>query len=124
MLVAPRPEHAVPQQRTSTGALGAARLRLVGELDVATLARTEHRLEEVLRTGAREVVVDVSDVAFMDVRTLRLLLRADARLRARGGRLRLRAPSRQVRRLLAVTGCRRLADDGPAGVAEGRVGPP
>ena len=102
----------VPEQRRGQP----VRLELSGELDAACAARTRERLDEALATGAREVELDLAGVTFMDLTTLRVLLQADAQLRARGGRLRLLDPCPIVRRLLAVTATQRLAAV-PAGPA-------
>lgn len=119
---APAPPLAVPQQRRADR----VRLTLSGELDISNVAQNEARLDDLLATGVRDVEVDLTDVTFMDLRTLRVLLQADAQLRARGGRLWLLNPCRLVRRLLAITatqhldvkitgddGFRRKADAGP-----------
>lgn len=97
----------IPAQRARHGT---ARLVLTGELDLANVAQTDMRLQELVRSGARSIEVDVQDVTFLDLTTLRALLRTDEVLRARGGYLRLINPSRRVQRLLSITRTQHLLD--------------
>jgi len=90
----------IPAQRATPDG---ARLVLSGELDLANVAHTDIRLQELVRSGARTLQVDVQEVTFLDLTTLRVLLRADEVLRARGGHLRLINASRRVQRLLSIT---------------------
>lgn len=77
---------------------------LRGELDLASLTELEHVIDNVLRSSAELVVLDVAELEFLDVAGLRSILRTDHRLRARGQRLALAAPGPGIRRLLALTG--------------------
>lgn len=97
----------VPAQRCTPDG---ARLVLSGELDLANVAQTDTRLQELVRSGARTIAVDVQDVTFLDLTTLRVLLRAHEVLRARGGHLRLINASRRVQRLLRITRTEHLLD--------------
>lgn len=74
-----------------------------GELDLD--ARTS--LREVLAPLAGSVVVDLSQVTFLDSSVIGALVGARNRLVASGGELRLRAPREFVRRTLTTVG---LAD--------------
>lgn len=97
---------AIPAQRAHRDS---ACLVLTGDLDQAHVTQTQARLEELLRRGVRTVEVDLQDVTFLDLSTLRVLLHADQVLRARGGRLRLVNPSGRVQRLLRITRTEHLA---------------
>jgi anti-sigma B factor antagonist len=81
-----------------------ARLVLRGEIDLAQVGAVEARLRAVEAERPDVLVLELSQVRFMDVSGLRLLLRAHERLRAAGGRLVVLAASPRVRRLLSVTG--------------------
>jgi anti-anti-sigma regulatory factor len=59
------------------------------------------------------MAIDLSNVTYLSLGTLRALLDADRRLRSRGGRLQLLHPRPPVMRLLAVTHTTHLADEGP-----------
>ncbi|WEV24329.1 STAS domain-containing protein [Streptomyces sp. 71268] len=77
---------------------GACVIAAVGEYDMGSITV----LREALHTAAKQypkVVLDASDIAFADSTFLNLLL-----ITHRSGKLRIVAPSAQVRRLLEVTG--------------------
>ena len=78
-------------------------LRLSGELDMASGPALYARVSPLIYK-AREVVVDLSGLTFMDSSGLYLLLRLRTVCEERGCRLLLASPSRQVRRVLEVTG--------------------
>ena len=70
---------------------------------MATVAAFELALERGASTD-RDLVVDLSELTFIDAAGLRALARADAQMRQQGRRLRLEQPSRHVRRLLDLVG--------------------
>jgi anti-sigma B factor antagonist len=78
-------------------------LRLEGEFDLAAAPQVRERFEAVRDAGGRAVVVDLSDVEFVDSSMLRELLLADAALRESGGGLALAAVRPPVLRLLELT---------------------
>jgi anti-sigma B factor antagonist len=51
-------------------------LRLVGELDIATAPGLQSAIEELCREGAREIVLDLHQLAFIDSSGLRVILSA------------------------------------------------
>ncbi|WBP84546.1 STAS domain-containing protein [Kitasatospora cathayae] len=84
-------------------------MRAGGEIDLATAPRLRHRLAAALEAH-REVVLDLSEVTFMDCSGLRVLVQARNQADQYGGRLVLRGVGRPVARLLKLTGLsRRLA---------------
>lgn len=78
-------------------------LRLAGELDLAVAGRVRGALDPALEGGATAVVLDMTDVVFMDSSMLKELLRARAALAERDGVIVLAAAGPSVRRLLSVT---------------------
>jgi anti-anti-sigma factor len=80
------------------------RIRLQGELDLATHAELERELLRVEATDVRSIVVDLSGLTFMDSTGIRLLLNADARSRADSNRLSLRRGPFAVQRVFELTG--------------------
>jgi anti-sigma B factor antagonist len=65
-------------------------VKLSGELDISTAKEVEALLFELEgRADPHRIVVDLSDVSFMDSTGLRLLVTADLRLRREGRELRL-----------------------------------
>ena len=73
---------------------------VAGALDLRMAPLLAERLRRRGADGPEGVVVDLSQVTFMDCSGLRPLVEAHARL---GGRMWLRAPSTPVRRLLWLT---------------------
>jgi anti-anti-sigma factor len=100
------------------------RLRIAGELDAVTSAPMRRALREAFDGGARDVVLDVGAVTFMDAAALGMLLGAHRLFTGAGGALRLTNPQRGVRRVLEVTALDHLLLDAkvsPMGRADAAV---
>jgi anti-sigma B factor antagonist len=82
---------------------GIAVLALSGELDLAAAPAIRERLADARTAGARGIVLDMTEVTFLDSSALRELLRADAALRADGALLVLAGVRPPVERLLELT---------------------
>ena len=76
---------------------------IAGEMDLLVVPL----VQELVSADARNVVFELRQVTFMDGRGLDLLLRTQRGALRAGGCVRLAAPSRQVRRLLMLTGSNR-----------------
>lgn len=75
-----------------------------GEIDLATVARTESRLREVRDAGFERVVLDLREVTFLDSSGLRMILAWHDECRRDGAEFRvLRGPA-AVQRVFEVTG--------------------
>ena len=77
---------------------------LAGNLDVTTVRTVTGALATAMGRDDVDVVVDLSDVTFLDASTVRLLHRGRTFLEARSRTLRLRAPARCACRVLTVCG--------------------
>ena len=84
-------------------------VRVYGELDMATAP--EFR-EALLALAARNVVVDLSVLDFLDSSGITAILTARKEVVARGGTLVLDAANGIVRRVLEITGLSTLLRDG------------
>jgi anti-anti-sigma factor len=83
---------------------GVHRLTPIGELDLATAPLVKTAFEAVLRDdGAEMIVVDLTELSFMDSTGIQLLLRMCAACEDTD-RLRVINGSRQVARVLDITG--------------------
>ena len=71
-----------------------------GDIDLATIAAFRDALVEAMRTGARRLVVDLTNVSFMGSTGLRELVRAERDV----DHIELRNPSAIVRRVLEAAG--------------------
>jgi anti-anti-sigma factor len=79
-------------------------IRLAGELDLAAAGLPA---EEVARFGgddARMIVIDLSELEFIDAAGIHMLLDLEAASRKNGGRLRMIRASGSVQRVLELTG--------------------
>lgn len=80
------------------------RLRMVGEIDMATVPLIEEAFSSALREGYERIVIDLSEVRFMDSSGLNALIRARNRLDDRRVNLAISGLSDQVRRLFELSG--------------------
>lgn len=84
-------------------------LSLAGELDPATAPVLAARIADLAADAAvSSVVLDLSQVTFLDSSGLRVLVTGSEALRARSAGLVLRDPSANIRRVLEVTGLTEL----------------
>jgi anti-anti-sigma factor len=92
-----------PFDLTLSEQTGAVHVTLTGELDISTAPR----LEEAMRRAEAELpgllVIDLSQLDFMDSTGLRLLVTADERARAGGRRLVLIRGNDMIQRVLHLT---------------------
>jgi anti-anti-sigma factor len=79
-------------------------ISLSGELDLATVDELERELERVEATDAASIVLDLSQLSFMDSTGVRLLVSAHARSRADSHRLTMLRGGRAVQRVLKLSG--------------------
>lgn len=75
-----------------------------GELDLYTSPRVKQQLHDEMDAGARDVVVDLSGVDFIDSTALGLLIGVLRRLSEEKGRLTVVATTKPVLRVFAITG--------------------
>ena len=77
---------------------------LRGELDFNTAPALKEGLLAVLSQRGTRIILDLSDLAFMDASGLRVVLATGRRAALLGGTLSLAAPQHIVARILEVTG--------------------
>jgi anti-anti-sigma factor len=90
---------------------GAARVAVIGELDLATAPRLGEELLGVERDGARDVTLDMHDATFVDSTGLRIILDAWKRSQQNGHRLLVIGASGSTRRLCHIAGVEFILDD-------------
>ena len=83
---------------------GAFVVAVRGELDAYSAPGLDEQIARLIDDRVDDVVLDLSQTAFLDSSGLRAILTAQRRLTEGGGRMRLRAPSDAVARLLEITG--------------------
>lgn len=83
---------------------GAPLVAISGELDLASTPALEEELERVSATAPSLVIIDLRELDFMDSTGLSVLIRAHQQSQQSGYRLGIVNGSRQIRRLLTLTG--------------------
>lgn len=79
-------------------------LAVRGEIDVSTAPELRERLLEIAENGQPVVVVDLSDVSFVDSTALGVLVSGVKRFRSTGGDLRLVVTQPHISKVLEITG--------------------
>lgn len=79
-------------------------LRLAGDLDLATSNRVEVELRRVEASDARTIVIDLSELAFINSTGVHLLVDAERRSRADANGLTLLRGPATVQRVLRICG--------------------
>jgi len=92
------------------GRAGRTVIWLRGEHDTSTAMALVELMTRVIALDHADVVLDLSDVQFMDSTTVRIIIRARKFLQQRSRRLSVRSPSTFARRVLAICGLEELID--------------
>lgn len=85
-------------------------IEVVGDLDLASVARVRETLHDALSVKPEHLVVDLAQCSFVDASALAMLVDVHRRAWRNGGLLTLRGCSPRVLRLLSLTGLRRVFD--------------
>jgi anti-sigma B factor antagonist len=81
---------------------------VAGEVDMYTAPALEQALEGVVGLGGTTVVLDLTEVSFIDSTLLSVLLRYRDRLNNLGGELAIVTDDRRIRRTFEITGLDRI----------------
>src|SRR3954452_3292494 len=92
----------------STTEEGAVVLRIAGRLNMVSAGRLREQVEALVEDGSALVVVDLTDVVFLDSSGLGSLISGVKTARRAGGDLRIAGPSDQVRLVLQLTNMERV----------------
>jgi anti-sigma B factor antagonist len=79
-------------------------IALRGELDVSTVPALAEPLRQAIATGKTAVVIDLSELTFLDSTGLMVLLNGLRRIICQGGRLVIACANPTVLRLFEITG--------------------
>jgi anti-sigma B factor antagonist len=82
---------------------GTVVLAVKGELDLYVAGELKDRMAEATDAGTKMLVLDLSDVTFVDSMGLGVLVGGMKRLRAAGGELHLVVSAPEVQRILEIT---------------------
>jgi anti-anti-sigma factor len=87
---------------------------LSGEYDIANMTALADELAAAIGLDNADLVVDMTEVQFIDVATIGVLVRAHSFLLRRSHRLTLRNPAKCVRRVIDILGLAQLIDSAPS----------
>ena len=82
---------------------GQVTISLKGELDLSSVGKVQEELRRVEAEGPAVLVLDLSDLTFLDSTGLRTVVTADERARANGRRLVVVRGPDAVQRVFAIT---------------------
>ena len=85
-------------------------IQLEGEVDVYTAPQLKQQMIALLEGGARQVVVDLTQVEYLDSTALGVLIGGLKRLREMDGNLVLVCPIPRIRRVFEITGLDKIFD--------------
>jgi anti-anti-sigma factor len=95
----------LPNFRIETTSVGSGTtMKLSGELDSAICSELTERFEQVVASGADEVVLDLAEISFMDSAGLRAIIMIERAARERGIAVTIHSPAGPAADLLQVTG--------------------
>ena len=84
-------------------------VQISGDIDILSAPELRDRIDDALRSGCRNVVLDLSAVSYADSSALSLLVWLDRRLGPLGGRLMLAGANRDITRILELSGLVQIA---------------
>ena len=85
-------------------------IELEGEVDVYTAPQLKQQVIGVLESGAKELVVDLTKVDYLDSTALGVLIGGLKRMREVDGNMVLVCPSPRIRRVFEITGLDKIFD--------------
>jgi anti-sigma B factor antagonist len=83
-------------------------ISLAGDFDLHVGPEFERRVLEALGRGASELLIDLSEVSFIDSTTIGILMRTRKRLAPVGGRVLVVTSDRNILRLFEITALDRM----------------
>ncbi|MCE5198233.1 MAG: STAS domain-containing protein [Armatimonadota bacterium] len=85
-------------------------IELEGEVDVYTAPQLKQQIIGILESGAKELVVDLTKVDYLDSTALGVLIGGLKRMREVDGNMVLICPSPRIRRVFEITGLDKIFD--------------
>jgi anti-sigma B factor antagonist len=83
-------------------------IELGGEVDLYTAPEFKERMVELIESGKKRIVVDLSDATFIDSTTLGVLVGGVKRLRPSSGALALVCTDENITKIFEITGLDRV----------------
>ncbi len=89
---------------------GVGTISVSGEIDIATAPKLEETIDQVLGKGVDQLDLDMRNVPFMDSQGIGLAARTLRSMEESGGKFRIINPSRQVEKVLSISGLDNLLE--------------
>ncbi|MDY6796192.1 MAG: STAS domain-containing protein [Actinomycetota bacterium] len=83
---------------------GVPLIELEGEIDLSTSPTFKDKIYEVIESGNKDIIVDLSSLVFMDSTGLGVLVAALKKTRMQGGSIRLICSRKSVLKVFNITG--------------------
>ena len=83
-------------------------IELGGEVDLYTAPEFKERMVQLIESGKKQIVVDLSQATFIDSTTLGVLVGGVKRLRPAGGSLALVCTDQNITKIFEITGLDRV----------------
>ena len=83
-------------------------LDVAGEVDLSTAPALRARIDDVVASGGRRLVVDLADVSFMDSSGLSVLVSGFKGMREAGGGMAVVCPNAAIAKIFSITGLDRV----------------
>jgi anti-sigma B factor antagonist len=83
-------------------------IELGGEVDLYTAPEFKERMVQLIESGKKQIVVDLSQATFIDSTTLGVLVGGVKRLRPAGGSLALVCTDENITKIFEITGLDRV----------------
>src|SRR5689334_4104816 len=90
--------------RTDVRPDGLGVVHVSGDIDIDTAPALDAALSSLMAAGATHIAIGLAGVEFLDSVAINTLVRANLKIRSRGGRLRLAAVREHPRRLFGLLG--------------------
>ncbi|MHB9035946.1 MAG: STAS domain-containing protein [Armatimonadota bacterium] len=85
-------------------------IELEGEVDVYTAPQLKQQIINILESGAKELIIDLTKVDYLDSTALGVLIGGLKRMREVDGNMVLICPSPRIRRVFEITGLDKIFD--------------
>lgn len=89
-------------------------IALAGDFDLHSGPEFERRVLEAIGRGATELLIDLTEVSFIDSTTIGILMRTRKRLAPIGGRVQVVTADRNILRLFEITALDRMFEIYPS----------
>jgi len=85
-------------------------IELEGEVDVYTAPQLKQQMINLLESGNKQMIIDLTKVEYLDSTALGVLIGGLKRMREMDGNMMLVCPSARIRRVFEITGLDKIFD--------------